>query len=178
MQSIIKNKLLSGIILIALGVLLVIAPNDMLNAYVCIIGGVLLFGALLHIGIYFLTKKENRAPLSLVLGFAAGLIGLFFLVASGVVIGILPVIFGVVLILNSLLDLVIGIRLPIGRVAAVILSLIGLVLGVFVLANPQTFANFIAQIIGASLIYEGVIGIGTALLARRAVKNTSSEGRK
>ena len=170
MQSIIKNKLLAGIVLIALGVLLAIAPTETMNTYVRIIGAVFLVGAALHITGYFLAKKEDRAPLSLVLGIAAGLIGIFFLAEPDVVTGSMAVIFGIVLILNSLLDLVIGVRLPVGRVPAAVLALIGLAMGVFVLMNPQTIAQFITRIIGVALIYEGIIGIGTALLARKAVQ--------
>ena len=170
MQAIIKNKLLSGIVLIVLGVLMVIAPAQTLETYVRIIGAVFLAGAALHIAGHFMAKKDERAPLSLVLGIFAGLIGIFFVVAPSVVTGILPVIFGIVLILNSLLDLVIGVRMPFGKVVAAILALIGLALGVLVLLNPNTFAHFITRIIGASLVYEGVIGIAAAAIASRATK--------
>ena len=174
MQGIIKNKILSGIVLIALGVLLVIAPVQSMNLYVRILGAVLLVGAALHIVVYRLTKKEDRAPLSLVLGIAAGLIGIFFLAAPGVVSEFLYIIFGVVLILNALLDLVIAVRLPSGKKAAVILALIGLALGVFIVMNPQTVAQFITRIIGVSLVYEGAVGVISALFARIAIKKQNN----
>lgn len=170
MQGIIKNKLLSGIVLLALGILLVIAPAQTLETYVRILGAIFLVGAALHIAGHFLAKKEDRAPLSLVLGVAAGLIGIFFVAAPGVVTGILPVIFGIVLILNSLLDLVIGVRLPSGKAVAVVLALIGIAAGVLILLHPNAIAHIITRIIGAGLIYEGAIGVFTAAIAHKAMK--------
>ena len=171
MQNIIKNKLLSSIIFLILGVLLLIAPTAMMETFVRIIGGVLLLGALIRLIAYFVTKKENRVPLSLVLGVAAGLIGVFFVVAPGVVTGVLAYIFGAILILNSLLDLVIAVRLPSGKLVGVLLSLLGLALGVLVIVNPDAFAAFITRFIGATLIYESIVGIVTSILARRTAKS-------
>ncbi len=171
MQNIIKNKLLSSIVLLVLGVLLLIAPADMLRLYVRIIGAVLLLGALIRLVAYFITKKEDRAPISLVLGVAAAAIGLFFIVAPGVVTNTLAYVFGVILILNSLLDLVIAVRLPFGKLVAVLLALLGLALGVLITVNPDAFANFITRLIGATLIYESIVGIVTAILARKTAKS-------
>lgn len=171
MQNIIKNKLLSSIVFLILGVLLLIAPTAMMDTFVRIIGGVLLVGALVRLIAYFVTKKEDRVPLSLILGVAAAAIGLFFVIAPGVVTGILAYVFGAILILNSLLDLVIAVRLPSGKLAAVLLALLGLVLGVLIVVNPHQFASFITRLIGAALIFESVVGVVTAILARKTAKS-------
>ena len=171
MQSIIKNKLISGIVFLVLGVLLLIAPSAMMVTFIRIIGGVLLVGALVRLIAYFVTKKEDRVPISLVLGVAAAAIGLFFVLGANVIPGILAYIFGAILILNSLFDLVIAVRLPSGKLVAVLLALLGLVLGVLIAVNPQAFANFITRLIGAALIYESVVSIVTALLARKTAKS-------
>lgn len=170
MQNIIKNKLLSSIVFLILGVLLLIAPTAMLETFVRIIGAVLLLGALVRLIVHFAAKKEDRVPLSLVLGVAAAAIGLFFIILPSVVTAALAYIFGAILILNSLLDLVIAVRLPSGKLVAVLLSLLGLVLGVLIVVNPDAFARFMTQFIGATLIYESVVGIVTAILARKTAK--------
>ena len=63
MQNIIKNKLLSSIIFLVLGVLLLIAPAQSMVVFVRIIGAVLLLGAIVRLVAYFVTKKEDRVPL-------------------------------------------------------------------------------------------------------------------
>lgn len=171
MQNIIKNKLLSSIVFLVLGVLLLIAPAASLALFVRIIGAVLVLGALVRFIAYFVTKKEDRVPLSLVLGIASAAIGLFFLIAPGVVTNVLAYVFGAILILNSLLDLVIAVRLPAHKIIAVLLALLGVVLGVLVIVNPDAFSTFMTQLIGATLIYESVVGIVTAILARKTAKS-------
>ncbi len=171
MQTIIKNKMLSIVVFLALGILMLVAPVPVSKLFVRLFGGVLLAGALVRIIAHFATKKEDRAPISLLLGVVAAAIGLFFLCAPQVVTGILPVAFGVILILNSLLDLVIAVRLPSGKAVAVLLSLLGLILGILIVINPQAFASFIVQLIGASLLYEAVVGIATSVFARKTAKS-------
>lgn len=171
MQNIIKNKLLSGIIFLILGVLLVIAPTASMKTFVIILGAVLLVGALVRLIAYFVTKKEDRVPLSLVLGIAAAAIGLFFVLAPELVTDILATVFGVVLILNALLDLVIAVRLPSGKPVATVLALLGLVLGILIVINPKAFADFMTRFIGATLIYESVVCIVTMLFARKTAKS-------
>lgn len=171
MQNIIKNKLLSSIVFLILGVLLLIAPTAMLETFIRIIGGVLLLGAAIRLIAYFVTKKEDRVPLSLVLGVAAAAIGIFFVAAPGVVTNVLAYIFGAILILNSLLDLVIAVRLPSGKVVAVLLALLGIALGVLVIVNPDVFADFMTRFIGATLFYESIVGIVTSILARKTAKS-------
>ena len=168
MQNIIKNKLLSSIVFLVLGVLLLIAPAASLALFVRIIGAVLVLGALVRFIAYFVTKKEDRVPLSLVLGIASAAIGVFFLIAPGVVTNVLAYVFGAILILNSLLDLVIAVRLPAHKIVAVLLALLGVVL---VIVNPDAFSTFMTQLIGATLIYESVVGIVTAILARKTAKS-------
>lgn len=171
MQTIIKNKLLSSLILLALGVLLIIAPLTALTTYVRIIGAVLLCGAAVRLVAHFATKKEDRAPISLLIGVVAAVFALILLIFAGKVVNVLHIIFGILLILNSLLDLVIGVRLPAGKIAAVILALLGVLLGIVIVINPAAFASFITRIIGGVLIYDAIVGLVTALLGRKTAKS-------
>ena len=171
MQNIIKNKLLSSIVFLILGVLLLIAPAQSLAVFVRIIGGVLLIGAIVRLIAYFITKKEDRVPLSLILGVAAAVIGAFFVIAPGVVTSILAYVFGAILILVSLLDLVISVRLPASKFVAMLLALLELAVGVLIVVNPRAFADFMTRFIGAALIYESIVGVVTVILARKTAKS-------
>jgi uncharacterized membrane protein HdeD (DUF308 family) len=171
MQNVIRNKLISSIVFLVLGILLLAAPTALMGTIVRVIGAVLLLSALIRFIAFFTAKKEDRVPLALILGIAAAAIGIFFVVAPGVVTNVLAYVFGAILILNSLLDLVIAVRLPIGRTAAVLMALLGVALGVLVIINPRAFTDFITRIIGATLIYESIVGIVTMLLARKTAKS-------
>ncbi len=172
MQSIIKNKLISSIVFLVLGIVLMISPAASLKVFMYVIGGVLLLSALVRILTFFKAKKEDRVPLSLVLGIASAVIGLFFVIAPGFISSILAVVFGVVIILNSLLDLVIAVRLPAGKAIAVVMALLGLALGILIVINPAAFAEFMTVLIGVSLVYESVVGIVTMLFARKVAKSS------
>ena len=172
MQTIIKNKLLSSLVLLALGVLLIIAPITALTTYVRIIGAVLLCGAAIRLVAHFATKKEDRAPISLVIGIVAAVFALILLIFAGKVVNVLNIIFGILLILNSLLDLVIGVRLPVGKAVAAVLALLGVLFGIVILIDPAAFASFVTRIIGGVLIYDAIVGLVAALLARKTAKSS------
>lgn len=171
MQNIIKNKLLSCIVFLALGVVTIILRDKTADLFVYILGGVLLLGALVRFIAYFTTKKEDRVPLSLVLGVASAAIGLIFVLAPAVITNIIAYVFGAVLICNSLLDLVIAIRLPSGKTLAVLLALLGIVLGILIIIMPGPFKTFATILLGAAMIYEAVVGIVTVIFARKVAKS-------
>ena len=170
LASIIKNKIVTCIVLLALGVLLVIAPLDTLARSVRLVGLVLLAGAIVGLLIYFLSKKEDRSPLVLAESAAAVIIAVFFLIAPGIVTGVLPYIFGVILLLNALLDLVTALRLPRGKLFALLLSMLAIIAAVVILCNPDALANIITRLIGISLIYSGIVGLLGLILAGRNIK--------
>lgn len=171
MQTIIKNKLLSSIILLALGILLIVAPNDVPQLFVRIIGAVLLCGAVVRLIAHFTAEKDDRVPISLMIAAVAAAFGIFLLAAPGVVVKVINIVFGALLILNALLDLVIALRLPVGKTIDVILALIGLAIGIVIVINPSAFAAFITILIGGALIYAAVVGIVTVLLGRKTAKS-------
>lgn len=170
LASIIRNKIASCVVLLLLGVLLVIAPLDTLTRSVRIVGFVLLAGAVVGFLIYFLSKNTERSPLVLLESVFAAALAVFLIAAPALIAGVLPLIFGIVLLLNSLLDLVTALRLPRGKVIAVLLSMLSIVAAVVIICNPGALANIIVRVIGVSFIYSAVVGLLSLLLAGRTVK--------
>ena len=169
-RSLAGGKLLASLVLFALGVLLLAAPMETLTAYVRVIGGILLLAAVVGIVVFVLTAVANRSALLLIGSIAAGVVGLVFLIAPGVVTGALPFVFGVLLLIASVSDLFSAIALPFGKLISIILSLIGVILGLVILMNPNAIAAFITRVIGLSFIYESLVGLVTAVFARRALR--------
>ena len=159
LASIVKNKIVSCIVLLGLGFLLLIAPGGTSELVVRLVGAVLLAGAVVAVLIYLMSKSNERSPLVLFEGIVVAAVALFFLIAPGVVTGILPLIFGIILLLNALLDLITALRLPQGKGVAVVLSLLAVIAAVLIICNPNALANFITRLIGIVLIYNGLVGV-------------------
>ena len=169
LSTIIKNKIVSCIVLLLLGVLMVLSPVEALSRAVRIVGIVLLVGAVVGFLIYFLSKKEDRSPLVLMESIVVALIAIFFIALPGVITGVVPLIFGIVLLLNALLDLLTALRLPRGKLIAVLLSMLAIVAAVVIICNPEALGSIITRIIGVSFIYSAVVGlIGLVLAGRKA----------
>ena len=165
LASIVKNKIVSCIVLLALGVLMVIAPGETLARSVRLVGIVLLVGAIVGFLIYFLSKNTERSPLVLMESGVAAAIAVFLIAAPGIITGVLPLIFGIILLLNSLLDLLTALRLPRGKLLAVLLSMLAIIAAVIIICNPNALANIIVRIIGFAFIYSAVVGLLSLLLA-------------
>ena len=171
LASIVRNKIVSCIVLLALGILLLIAPGETLARSVRLVGIILLAGAVIGLLIYFLSKNAERSPLVLFESIIAAAIAIFFIAAPGVITGILPLMFGIVLLLNALLDLITALRLPRGKVLAVLLSMLAIVAAVVIICNPNALADLITRIIGAAFIYSAVVGLlGLALAGKTTSK--------
>ena len=174
LASIVRNKIVSCIVLLALGVLLLIAPLDTLIHSVRLVGILLLVGAVIGFLIYFLSKDTQRSPLVLLESIVVTGLALFFLLAPGLIANVLPVVFGIVLLLNALLDLVTALRLPRGKLLAVLLSMLAIVAAVVIICHPAALASLIVRITGASFVYSALVGLLSLLLVSRTEKNRRS----
>ena len=170
LRSFTGGKVLASVVLFALGVLLLVAPMETLTAYVRVIGGILLLAAAVGILIFALTPAVSRSALLLIGSIVGGAVGLLFLIAPGIVTGALPFVFGLLLLIASVSDLFSAIALPFGKLISIILSLIGIILGLVILMNPNAIAAFVTRVIGLSFIYEALVGLVTAVFARRALR--------
>ena len=170
MKTMAANKLLASLVLFALGLLLLLAPGETLTAYVRVIGVILLVAAALGILSFALTNVQERSALVLIGGITGAVAGLVFVAAPGVVTGALPFVFGLLLLLASVSDLLSAIALPFGKLFSIILALVGIILGLIIIMNPTAIASFVTRLIGLSFLYEAIVGVVTAVLARRALK--------
>ncbi len=163
-------KVAAILVLLALGVLLLLAPMETLTLYIRVIGAVLLAGAAVGFLVFFRTPVQNRSAAVLIGAIFAAVAGLVFAAAPGAVTGALPFVFGAMLLLASASELFSALALPFGKLIGIILSLIGVILGLIILMNPNAIAAFVTRLIGLSFLYEAAVGIVTALLARRALR--------
>ena len=161
MKKILKNYAADAVLLIILGIILLIWPGQTLEVSCRIIGTALLLIGAVKIAQYFLDKNgDGRSLPDLLVGIVLALLGLWLIVNPAFFIGIVPYVTAVVIAYGAVISLVNAIRkkkenAP-GSTAAIILAAVTLLLAVVVMLHPQVFSRIIVQLIGISLLVEGV----------------------
>lgn len=161
-----KNKLIAGVLMMALGVLLLAAPETAMNTTIRIIGVAFAAAAAAGVFVYFRSDRDRKPVFTLILSVLSAIVAAVFLFAPSFISGILPFIFGLILLTDSAGSLLASLTLPIGRIPCVLLSLVGVVLGVVVILDPNALSAFLTRLIGASLLFTGAIDITTAIVIK------------
>ena len=159
-----KDRILSGIALLVIGILFLAAPATS-SLVVAIAVGIILILEGLARGYAVLKKQEKDSSAKIVLLLAVVLIvlGIFLVVNPGYLVAYSYIIFGILLILNALSN-IIGvlkgeIQVEGNKFIYLILSAVVAIVGVIMLFNPFSAANIMMRIIGAMLIADGIINL-------------------
>ena len=159
-----RDRILSGIALLAIGILFLAAPTSSSLVIAAVIGIILSLEGLVR-GYEALRKKEKDISTKAILVLAVVLIvlGIFLLVNPGYLVAYSYIIFGIVLILNALSNIVGVMKGEIafesGKYIYIILSALLAVIGVIILFNPFSAANMMMRIIGGLLIADGIVNL-------------------
>ncbi len=162
-----KTKLTAGILLLLMGGILIFTPTGALATAVRIAGVIFAIGALVGFLIYFLFPDDRKHVLTLILSVLAVIMAVVFLAAPAFVSGVLPFVFGLILLLNSVGDFFAAFSLPAGRVIAALIALAGIVLGVVILCNPASLGKIITRLVGLSLALSGAGSVVSAVLVKK-----------
>ena len=180
MQSRIKNAfksyLFDGLLLVALGVVMLIWPEDALRI-LCIGGGILLIVLGLIKSIVFFASQEDRSVPGLIIGIAEIPLGIALIIKSDFFITAFQFITGIILIYGSGLMFIraFALRREKGPIfaASIVFGILILVFAALILLNPWKSAAFITQLHAVALILEGlsmIIVMARAQEARAAAK--------
>lgn len=162
-------------VLILLGIVLIIWPNDAAELMTRIVGIVLLLLALIEIIVFICSKNKEALEIIALIGaliFAS--IGIFLIINPGWLVGFFNIIFGVVIGIYGLFGIVNSIAYArrsgglwwIG----LIMSVIAVAFAVLIFMNPVWISNILMIAIGASLIFAAVMGIYNRIRIRKAQK--------
>lgn len=158
------GDLISAVIYIVLGVMLLLNPDASLSLICTVIGiSAVAYGALNILFYYVRRGDEDSSRFTLPMGIAFVAVGVFCLVAPKVVLSILPLIFGIVLLIDGAGKL--GRSLELRKLGFVrwgmltALSVIIMVLGVMLVTRPYEAVENVARIFGAMIVADGLIGI-------------------
>ena len=167
--------LLAAILYVLLGVVLLVWTDTTLAVLCTVFGGVLLiYGAVTIVGFFLHDNALGTFRLELLLGILAAALGVLFLLRPVFLLSIVPVILGVYIIIDSLVNLKRALelyRLEYPRWwAALILSLLGAALGGIILRNPFQTQILLFQVIGAVFIYTGLSDLWVLFKISRLTK--------
>ena len=158
-----KNKLISAIACIIIGILLIVFRRSALDLLVKIVGLIMIIGGL----IVFLggrVKARSTAGTGIsetTLACAAIIVGLIFIIGARGIVNIFPIIMGIILLITGLSNLTGTLTLSdeargSSWTFSLILSIVVLILGLLVLFHPGAIANAIVFFVGVSVLIGGI----------------------
>lgn len=179
MKTILKStKLgiaLTAILSIIFGIVLLLYPQMTTNAICYALGVVLVICAVFHIFLYFKFKNKNHlGTLNLLVAIITGVLGIWVISNPKTVIQMIPIIFGVILIIEGIVDIKQSFELKNlfyeNWWIAIMLALINMGFAALIVMEPFQNAKAIAIINGISFIYNGISCIWILLRLNKASK--------
>ena len=160
------NDFLAAIIGIAAGLLLLVFPQEAINVITYGIGIVSL--------VYGVVRIVDYSPFfagELILGVVLVGIGLFSFLNPGGIFAILPIIFGILVLVEGISKLQRALMLrrygyP-RWVAALVLAIAIMVLGVVLVLNPFGALVITVRVLGAVILVDGLTGLWVSLILKK-----------
>lgn len=156
-----KGQILLSIIYIVLGFVLLIYPQATASFLCYGIGICCLIFGIIRFFSYFQGKKQgNTFFLDPFLGIVFLIIAIFTLFFQPLVISILPIILGIIVLMDSFLLFQRSTLLKTSGIPqwkfSLILSILILILGITLIINPFSSAMFMIQFLGITIILDGI----------------------
>lgn len=157
-RSIRMQLLLLAIGCLALGAAMLIMPDFFLTVVCYVVGALLIAYGVINI-ISCLRKHVMQVFIIMASVVVMG-VGIFVITQPRAISSILPIIFGIILVLDGILNIRHGIGLrkfgaP-GSITVIVLGLITVVFGAVILFNPYTTAKMTFRLIGVGLVYSSI----------------------
>ena len=174
---VLRSILFDGLLLTALGVVVIIWPETALKIFCIISGAVIAAMGLIRCIVFFVNKNGDHTAWDLILGIIQIALGVVLIIARESIIKSFFILSGILLLYGALMMIIQGIMLRKDKkalVACIIFAVIMIALGVIVLINPASFAKFVTRLQGASLVVEGIGMIIVAFIARSKQKKIAA----
>ena len=162
----------TAVLYILLGLLLAIFPGMSGTIFVWVLAAAAAVFGLVHLGRYLRGRKTNQAVGgSLLLGIIALLFALFCALRPHAILSFLPLVLGILCLLDGIGKLPIAIAFVQDRSGSLIPALISTVLpilvGILLIINPFGAAKMVIMIFGIGLILDGISDLVTASMSGR-----------
>ena len=169
------NLILMSILYLALGIFLLMVPGMALNIVCYALGGVVLACAAVQLIRYFAVERGVfQSQLTLISGLVCLGLGAFLIIRSDLVVRILPIVFGLFVIFDSLGRIQNALELRRCEYSSwkgfLLLAVLSIVLGIVMILDPFGTMETLVMAIGVILIIEGALNLLSALYTVIAVK--------
>lgn len=173
LRSIKVNILSSAVLCILLGIVLLIYPNVSLTVVCRAVGVIVLVTGLSFVFSYLrVGKRFWYGKIELVFGSIFAILGGFILLYPLGILSIVPIVFGILLIYHGIANVRQAFELhqyrDNGWWLPVLIAATTIVLGILIMRNPFGTMDILMRIIGACLIYDGLMN---TMLVGRFVKS-------
>lgn len=163
-----KNKrslhlnIISSLACLVLGIIMVVSPDIIKTALSYIIGIALVVYGSFNIISFFISKDKNLY-IEMAIGVITAAVGIFALVSPATIIDIVFYIIGILIIIDSLMDIKHSFVLKAMNMRFwwiyLILSVAVIIIGLITVFFRAMFADMLIIVLGILLIYEGVSGL-------------------
>ena len=169
------NLILMSVLYLGLGAFLLLVPGTALNVVCYALGAVVLACAVVQLVRYFAVERGVfQSQLTLVSGLVCLGLGAFLIIRSDIVVRILPIVFGLFVIFDSLGRIQNALELRRCQYSSwkgfLLLALLSIVLGVVMIVDPFGAMETLVMAIGIILIVEGTLNLLSALYTAIAVR--------
>ena len=167
------NLILMSVLYLGLGIFLLMRPSTALNVVCYALGGVVLVCAAVQLVRYFAVERGIfQSQLTLISGIICLGLGAFLILRSDIVVRILPIVFGLFVIFDSLSRIQNALDLRRCEYPSWkgFLPELSVVLGVVMILTPFGTMETLVMAIGIILIIEGAINLLSALYTVLAIR--------
>jgi uncharacterized membrane protein HdeD (DUF308 family) len=164
-QKIKQTTIIYAIVLAAIGILMILCPDEYIGILILILGNGMLITACVMGMDFFAGKRELKDYVLLIAAMFLGIMGLCTIFFQGSIIKVVAVLFGVLLIVDGLHTLVHALVYArrAGRKAwwvLIILSLVLMLFGVIIFANPWwDTPHKLFEVIGGTMLFASLTGL-------------------
>lgn len=175
MKNLKWNLIIMSALYIALGIFLIVEPGTAMNVVCYALGGMVLVCAAVQLVRYFTSERGVlQSQLTLAFGIICLALGGFLIVRSDIVVRILPIVFGLFVVFDSLGRVQNALELRRCHYSSwkgfLLLALLSVVLGAIMVFNPFKTMETLVMAIGVILTVEGALNLLSALYTTLAVR--------
>lgn len=164
------------LIYIIVGLIMLINPKFISDAINYILGSIIIVFGIVFLFKLLQTKEfKELSKLELLIALLCVAFGLFLIFNSAAVLSILPIAFGIIILLDAVLLIVDGLKLKKYKdkywYISAIIGLIFLIFAVYIIVNSTKISYLIIRIIGGVLLVDGIIDFLSSARIKKYTKN-------
>lgn len=171
------DLILSALLCVALGVVLLVWPDETIDIFCKILAGGIILMGVVQLVIYF--RNRSIHPFAGVLGFLIVVVGIWIFLRPESLVSLIPIVIGVILCVHGIQDIKLAIETRANGYEhwwyILLIAAVSLVLGVLCIIHAFGVVKLAIQFIGVALIYDGISDLWIANRAIRAAKMMRQE---